>query len=294
VLVALLLAAAPRAVRSQPAEPAAAQKVVDAAPVVTPPSGPSWLTRRSLVMLDASLGRIGSVGHDAAPVTGPTWPWATLRERWTLTGADLYRLNCRSCHNPEGTGLPPEINSVIDPMRATSPTLLKKRMEERGRSMDAQTAHDLAAQAEANVRKRLHEGGEKMPALPHLTAVEADAILAHVGRLAGVPEAERKDPRLPLSTVQVGQHVVKGTCQVCHDTSGPGSYSGRSGTGKLIPSLTVIVETKSLPDVIRKVHTGSPSAESRGEMPLFPYLTDEEVGAAYLYLVSRPPQAALR
>lgn len=231
-------------------------------------------------MLDASLGRIGSVGHDPAPVTGSTWPWATLRERWTLTGADLYRLNCRSCHNPEGTGLPPEINSVIGPIRATSPALSK--------------AHDVAARADASVRKRIREGGEKMPSLPHLTPAEVEAILAHLGRLAGVPEAEHKDPRVALSTVQVGQHVVKGTCQICHDTTGPGTYSGRGGTGKLIPSLSAIIEAKSMPDVIRKVHTGSPSAESRGEMPLFTYLTDEEVAAAYLYLVSRPPQAASR
>ncbi|MFI5183061.1 MAG: c-type cytochrome [Vicinamibacteria bacterium] len=295
-LVALLVVAAPRGAHSQPApqpKPASEPTAAEAPAAITPPAGPSWLVRRNLVMLDASLGRIGNVAvpATAAGPQGAVWPWLALREHWTLTGADLYRLNCRSCHNALGSGLPPEINSLLDPMRATSSALLKKRMEERGRSLDAQTAREMASQADGNIRKRLHDGGEKMPALPHLSPAEVDAILGHVGRLAGLPEAERKDPRLTLSTAQVGQHVVKGTCQICHDTSGPGTYSGRNGTGKLIPSLTVIVETKSMPDMIRKVHTGSPSAESRGEMPLFPYLSDEELGAAYVYLVSHPPQA---
>jgi mono/diheme cytochrome c family protein len=292
IFVALLLIAAPRGARSQSAAPVA-PKPGEAPPAVTPPTGPSWLVRRNLVMLDASLGRIGNVAVPAATALpqGPAWPWPALRERWTLTGADLYRLNCRSCHNAEGSGLPPEINSVLDPMRATSSVLLRKRMEERGRSLDPQTAREMAAQADANIRKRLHDGGEKMPALPHLTMADVDAILGHLGHLAGLPQAEHKDPRLSLSTAQVGQHVVKGTCQICHDTSGPGTYSGRNGSGKLIPSLTAMVETKSMPDVIRKVHTGSPSAESRGEMPLFPYLSDEELGAAYVYLVSYPPQS---
>jgi hypothetical protein len=29
------------------------------------------------------------------------------------SGADLYRLNCQSCHGAEGTGSPPEIKSVL-------------------------------------------------------------------------------------------------------------------------------------------------------------------------------------
>lgn len=290
-LLALLFVAGPGMARSQ-VSPATATRTVEVSGVPTAPSGPSWLVRRHLVMLDASLGRIGSIAASATPPQGAPWPWAALRERWTLTGADLYRLNCRSCHNATGSGLPPEINSVLDPMRATSPVLLMKRMEERGRSLSPVTAREMAAQADANIRKRLREGGEKMPALPHVSAVEVAAILGHLGRLAGLPEAEHRDPHLTLSTAQLGQHVVKGTCQICHDSSGPGSYSGRNDSGKLIPSLAVIVETKSMPDVIRKVHTGSPTAESRGEMPLFPYLSDEELGAAYVYLLSYPPDPA--
>lgn len=287
-LVGLLLASSAGAADQH--ETGAAKPSVAA---VTAASGPSWVVRRNLNMLEASLGRVGAMGHPAnapgAPAH-PPWPWPALPERWTLSGADLYRLDCRSCHNADGTGLPPEINSVLDPLRAASATLLQKRMEERGRPIDAATAHQLAGQAEANLRQRLHEGGEKMPALPHITDAEADALLGYLGRLAGVPEAAHKDPRLSLTTAQVGQHLVKSTCQICHDATGPGTYSGRSSTGSLIPSLATIVETKSILDVIHKVQTGSPNQQTRGEMPTFPYLSDQEIGAAYIYLATHPPQ----
>jgi mono/diheme cytochrome c family protein len=289
VLGSLALAAA---VAGDQGSPATAGAAADGA--VTAASGPSWVVRRSLNMLDASMGRLGVLGHASeapSPARLPPWPWPALQERWTLTGADLYRLDCRSCHNADGTGLPPEINSVLDPVRAASAVLLRKRMEERGRPIDAATARQLAGQAEANLRQRLHAGGEKMPALPHITEAEADALLGYLGRLADVPEAAHKDPHLSLSTAQVGQHLVKSTCQICHDATGPGAYSGRYGTGSLIPSLATIVETKSVADVIHKVQTGSPSQQGRGEMPTFPYLSDQEIGAAYLYLVAHPPQA---
>lgn len=261
---------------------------------VTPASGRSWVSRRGLVMLDASLGRISGFGQTSAapaPASLPSWPWPVLRDRWVLTGADLYRLDCRSCHGADGTGLPPEINSVLDPARASSAVMLQKRMEERGRPIDARTARGLASQAEGNLRLRLFNGGEKMPALPHLSSPEIEALLAYLGRLAGVPGGAREEVRVTLSAAQVGQHIVKGTCQICHDAAGAGTYSGRNGTGKLIPSLATIVETRSVVDVIRKVHTGSATPEERGEMPLFTYLSEEEIGAAYVYLLMDPPQA---
>jgi len=285
----LCLVVMPGAVWAQNPSPRATADTAD----VTPAVGPSWLLRRGLFMAEASLGRIGDMGHaESAPAAAANWPWSALQDRWLLNGGDLYRLNCRSCHNAEGTGLPPEINSVLDPVRAASAPLLQRRMEERGRPIDAKTARELAGQAEANLRKRLHDGGEKMPALPHLRASEVEAILAYLGHLAGVPETQRWEARIALTDAQVGQHIVKGTCQICHDAAGSGNYAGRGASGKLIPSLLTIVETRSVLDVIRKVHTGSASRDpARGEMPLFPYLNDQEIGAAYAYLVTRPPRA---
>ena len=258
---------------------------------VTPASGTSWVTRRGLVMIDASFGRLGDLGATGgrAPVS-PPWPWPQLPERWLVTGADLYRFDCRSCHNSDGTGLPPEINSLLDPVRATSAAYLRQRMAERGRTMDARTARQLAAQAEGNIHLRLQNGGQKMPAFPHLRPAEIDALLAHLGRLANVPPAAPSPVRLVLSASQVGQHVVKGTCLICHDAAGPGSSASRDGTP--IPSLATLVQSRTLPQVIAKVHTGSVAGERRGEMPQFPYLSDEEIGTAYLYLLRFPPVAA--
>ena len=258
---------------------------------VTPASGTSWLTRRGLVMTDASFGRLGGLRATggSAPVS-PPWPWPQLPERWLVTGGDLYRFDCRSCHNTDGSGLPPEINSLLDPVRATSAAYLRQRMAERGRTMDAQTAHQLAAQAAGNIRLRLQNGGQKMPAFAHLRPAEIDALLAHLERLANVPKAAPSPARLVLSASQVGQHVVKGTCLICHDAAGPGSRA--SLDGRPIPSLATLVESRTLPQVIAKVHTGSIAGERRGEMPQFPYLSDEEIGAAYVYLIRYPPAAA--
>jgi mono/diheme cytochrome c family protein len=259
---------------------------------LTAPTGPSWLARRGLFMLDSSFGRIGNQRPGASPVgPGPRWPWPPLPQQWTLTGADLYRLNCRSCHNADGTGLPPEINSVLDPVRAASPALIKQRFEARGRPADPATIKELVKGARDSLLERFHYGGEKMPAYPHLSEVEVHALLDHLGRLAGTPEARGPEPRVVESLPHVGQLLVKGTCQICHDATGAGSYSSRD-RGQLIPSLAAIVETKTARDVVQKVRTGSPTTQGHGEMPLFLYLTDQEVAAAYVYLVSYPPQAA--
>lgn len=40
-----------------------------------------------------------------------------------------------------------------------------------------------------------------------------------------------------------------------------------------------------------QVEMGEPLLHYRGRMPVFQYLRDEEVGAAYLFLSEYPPQA---
>jgi mono/diheme cytochrome c family protein len=260
---------------------------------VTQPSGTSWLLRRGLFMSESSFGRIGEQGHGSTPPgSGVTWPWPGLPQQWSLTGADIYRLNCRSCHNTDGSGLPPEINSVLDPVRAASPALIRQRFESRGRPVDAATLRDMVNQARESLLGRFHYGGEKMPAYPHLTKPEITALLDQLGRLAGVPEAKGPELRVTESLPAVGQLLVKGTCQTCHDAVGPGSYSARNRGGQLIPSLADIVEKRTVLEVVQKVKTGSSTKSGRGEMPLFLYLSDEEIAAAYVYLVSYPPQAA--
>jgi len=81
---------------------------------VAPVSGPSWLHRLNVDYRDTSFGRgAGRYGPGPSDLATdrPAVP-VTLAARVTVTGADLYRLNCQPCHRAEGTGAPPEIKSV--------------------------------------------------------------------------------------------------------------------------------------------------------------------------------------
>ena len=57
------------------------------------------------------------------------------------------------------------------------------------------------------------------------------------------------------------------------------------------------MKTKSLREFVHKARNGEvvslsdPSLQHRGRMPVFYYLRDEEVGSAYVYLATYPPQA---
>ena len=95
---------------SPAARAVAPPKVLIANYTVTPVSGPSRIHQLGLVFDDTALGRAGRFGTpaDALPLQGQEGV-----ESFELSGADLYRLNCRSCHQDDGKGLPPEIHSVI-------------------------------------------------------------------------------------------------------------------------------------------------------------------------------------
>src|SRR5436309_10933001 len=85
---------------------------------VTPVEGPSTLRHLGLTIERSSMGWGGqwspppSTAHPdldrLSRVDGSTRPFL-------LTGSDLYRVSCRACHRPDGSGAPPEINSVIGP-----------------------------------------------------------------------------------------------------------------------------------------------------------------------------------
>jgi len=290
-----------------------------AAHVVRPVSGESWIKHLG-VSLDAThMGRMGGASpppetprrepalpsgqrpsegplrtlirrfFERSPGAGAT---QALHEPFALTGADLYRLDCQSCHGPDGSGAPPEINSLRGPMEGTSPTLLMRRMREQGHPIDEAFARELTAQAEEPIRDRLVHGGEKMPPFPHLEGEEVEALLGYLKQLVGAPEAEGAELRVTESAARVGEHLVKGTCHICHDGTGPGGghmMMMRRG----IPSLASLPEQMSAGDVIRKVREGSSGMMGMmgmERMPRFPYLTEEETTAAYLYLVVYPPR----
>lgn len=290
------------------------------APAVTPVAGPSVLHRLGLTIEETRMGRNGGPGgppeatrtEPALAEPGAEGPArvggmirdyvdrlrrgqdtsAPLTRPFRLTGADLYRLDCQSCHGPDGAGAPPGIPSYLDAVRGSSPTLIRRRLEARGTPVSDAFVAELAAGGEKDLRDRLRHGGKQMPAFPHLAGAEVDALLHYLKHQAGVPEAAGPDLQVDESVARVGEHLVKGTCHICHDATGPGSGRMMMMRGT-IPSLASFAAEKSPDDLVRKVRYGTSGGMMAmmggGRMPTFRYLTEEEVVAAYLYLSNDPP-----
>ncbi len=266
---------------------------------VTPVSGPSWLDHLKISFDRTSMGRMGQNTPPPTVRYEPKWNQLAgsedLNERFVLSGSDLYRLDCESCHQPDGRGSPPEIHSLIEPVQATSAAFMEQRMKAIGRPITATMARDMAAAGEAAIRTRLLKGGEKMPAFEHLQGAEVDALLAFLRELAGVPGAAGEQIRIEEPYTRVGEHLVKGTCHVCHAATGPGT-NPESLLRNVLPSLVSFPREKTIFFVMQKVRQGAPVAMgplhevSGGRMPVFSYLTDDEVAAGYLYLIIYPPR----
>jgi len=267
--------------------------------VVTPVTGVSWLTRLRISFDSTSMGRMGQNTPPASVKYEPRWNQLAgsedLNGAFSLSGSDLYRLDCESCHQPDGRGSPPEVHSLIEPVQAMSATFMEQRMKATGRPIGAAMARQMASSAEAAVRERLKKGGQKMPPFEHLQGREVEALLVFLKQLAGVPGAEREQIRISEPYTRVGEHLVKGTCRICHAATGAGT-DPEALMRNVLPSLDSFVRDKTIFQVIQKVRHGAPVTmgparqSSGGRMPVFSYLTDDEVAAAYLYLIIYPPR----
>jgi mono/diheme cytochrome c family protein len=271
--------------QSQPARP------------ITPVVGSSTLHQLALTIQESSMGSTGMLGprpdvvnaaSDYRPLLGD------LTQPVTITGEDLYRLDCRGCHKVDGGGAPPEINTLIEPVQGTSLVLWQQRMKAAGRSVDAAFAASVVSGAKADLLKRLREGGKKMPAPTHLQGPEVEALVAYLEVLAGVPGASARQRTVTVTWARVGEHVVKGTCHTCHDARGSWP-TPEALLDNAIPSLASLTLQRTLAEVVHKVRVGSPIVMGiahvpyRGRMPVFDYLTDTEAAAAYMYLLMYPP-----
>jgi len=267
---------------------------------VTPVHGESWLNHLHRPFNESSMGRTWQLGP-APPAPGqklPDWQLSLSSSFDTsaivLHGSDLYRMNCQSCHQESGLGAPPEINSIVDPVRATSAATIAARMKAAGREADHAMVSELAKQSYVLLMQRLHEGGKDMPP-PNLTEPEIRAVFAYLEQLSGVLGAEKKQVELKESRFRVGEHIVKSTCHVCHSAVGPNPTPSEMLEGA-IPPLSTLTTRVTLPEFVRKVTNGSPIIEGtpptpyRGRMPVYPYLTQDEAAAAYEYLILYPPQ----
>lgn len=271
---------------------------------VTAVQGESWLRHLHRSFDETSMGKTWDLGP-APPMPGEEAPkWEPRLSAGfpvqivTLHGSDLYRLNCLGCHGESGIGAPPEINSVINPVRATSVAVILERAKKTGQDMSRADAAVLARQAKALLIERLHKGGVNMPPFPHLSDPEIRSIVAYLEELSEVPGAERNQVAVRESPYRVGEHIVKSTCHICHGAEGPNPDPRQIAEGA-IPPLSTLTTRTSLPDFIRKVTRGatinmggppmSYRDSYRGRMPVFHYLSEDEAADAYLYLTLYPP-----
>jgi mono/diheme cytochrome c family protein len=274
------------------------------AQVVTPVEGGSWLEHLHRAFDETSMGKSSGVYGPVAPMPSewpPPHPALQLSNKFTgqsttLYGSDLYRLKCQSCHGTSGMGAPPEINSVIDPVRATSARLYIERMKKVGMDVTWKDAAPLAKQAEGMLLDRLHKGGTDMPSPnPSLTDSEVRSLFAYLRQLAGIPGAEKQQVSVVEPPLRVGEHIVKSTCHICHASVGENPSPQGLLEGQ-IPPLNSLTSRLSLNEFVTKVTVGTPVLEGspaipmRGHMPVFTYLTPDEVADAYLYLSLYPPR----
>ena len=266
-------------------------------PAVTPVAGPSWLSRLRVPAGESGLGRSGATygpPPDQRPAPSPSIPLQIGRPV-VLTGADLYRLNCQSCHRAAGTGSMPEIKSVFAAVQGSSLELVRQHLRQEGKPAGGADARTQATRAKAALFDRIKKGGQRMPAFPHLQEADVAALYAYLTELVGTPDAAAESRRT-VSWARLGEHVVKGTCHICHDAVGlrPSDQALAKGT---IPAFNVLLQEKPVTDFLIKVRQGAavttadPALHYRGRMPVFPFLRDLDVAAAYMFLVDYPPQA---
>jgi mono/diheme cytochrome c family protein len=131
-----------------------------------------------------------------------------------------------------------------------------------------------------------------MPTFGHFGDDEQGALLNYLRRLAAVPESEAAaEISVTESPARVGELLVRGTCHICHDATKVDAQYSYTRNGEPIPPLSSFHQTIFIQQAIRKVRMGSPvPGGRRGRMPVFSYLTEEEIMAAYSYLATRPPQ----
>jgi len=269
---------------------------------VTPVQGPSNLERLGLSMESSGMGRTGQWGPtptgDPLPLASVTYS-GNVAGPTTLSGADLYRLDCQPCHQADGGGAPPEINAIIGPVQATSAVVMFERMKRMGRPITPAFAVQLANGSRKDLMDRLKNGGKKMPSFGHLADGEIRALTAYLELLAGVPGAAERQSVVTEPGLRVGELLVKGTCHICHSATGSWPDPEELLQGAL-PPLGLLAKERAMNDVIRKVRHGTPvvmgraMVSYRGRMPVFEYLKDDEVSAAYMYLLIYPPENAAR
>jgi mono/diheme cytochrome c family protein len=266
-------------------------------------SGESWLDHLHRSFGETSMGKTGRLGPSTALAENQPLNWSAeftakaSNRMVTLHGSDLYRLNCQGCHGEAGLGAPPEIGSVINPVRATSAALVMERMKKSGMDISRTEASQLASQSQAALLKRLHTGGQDMPAFPQLNDAEIQSLIAYLKQLADMPGAAKQQLAVRESPVRVGELIVKSTCHTCHSAEGPNPSPEQLLRGAIPPLNTLTMRANQLQLVQKvtrgaRINMGTPPVPYRGRMPVFFYLSANEAADVYEYLTDYKPSAA--
>lgn len=118
-------------------------------------------------------------------------------------------------------------------------------------------SQQLAAEANKALLDRIANGGKKMPPFRHLAGDEVTALVEYVKTLAGIPAGEQHPRTVTESVVRAGEHLVKGTCHVCHPATGPGPSHMMMYMRGVIPSLASMPQQMSPAAVLGKVRAGA-------------------------------------
>ncbi len=267
---------------------------------VTAVNGESWISHLDRDFGVTSMGKTGKLGpsprdlENQSPGFEPATSFTASGSNVTIRGADLYRMNCQGCHGESGQGAPPEIGSVIDPVRATSVALTLDRMKQLGVDMKPAEAAALAKQARTAIVQRLENGGQDMPSFRHLSPLEVASLFAYLRQLAGIPGSEKNQITLEESHLRIGELIAKSTCHVCHSAVGTNPNPQQLLRGS-IPPLSALTVRTTESGLVRKVikgatiSMGTPPVAYRGRMPVFYYLRPDEAADVYRYLESYPP-----
>jgi mono/diheme cytochrome c family protein len=253
-------------------------------PSITPVAGPSWLHRRSVPDDRTNLGAAtrGPLATDENPIARRR-PLAAL-PGLAFDSITLYRLNCLACHGERSLGAAQASLSILRAVEGSSLDAIRERLQK-----------DLTA---ADLERLVLHGSDLMPARDHMKREDLETLSAYLTQTAAPAEGGRRARRVN-SWAQLGEHVVKGTCHICHDAVGPHPSPANLQPGE-IPSLDALLAMKSVSAFIRKVRSGSPVMSGEpglfhaGRMPTFSYLRDVEIAAAYVYLAKYPPMALER
>jgi len=268
---------------------------------VTAVEGDSLLGHLHRPFEETAMGKTGHLGPllEAPEETAGRAPRLfSSTNAVVLHGADLYRLNCQGCHGESGLGAPPEIASIINPVRSTSVSLIMQRMKSVGADVSRAQAAELAGQSKTVLLQRIHNGGQDMPSFSYLSNSEVQSLVAYLNLLAGIPNAASRQAAVSESHARVGELIAKSTCHTCHAATGPNPGPAELAAGA-IPSLATITSRVSRAQLIRKVTVGAPVMMGaapdwlRGRMPVFFYLTETEAADVYGYLEAYPPSDSI-